>query len=170
MDDRDDNDEPDEEPNYPTVYVDGTALTDENAGDPDLERVQIEFDATANGMQTEAQERAPLGWLNSATIHLDREDDACHVLISCGDPRGAFAMTIRRLDNGNLVMHVPYPRDSMLHMPLAEHHEGTYKVGYWPKQVYFDPDASLRDGKGWTVDDGGAVVVRYATEDEARQA
>jgi len=47
-------------------------------------------------------------------------------------------MTIRRIfgDDGNerLLMHVPHPRDSMLHMDLAEHHEGTYKVGYWPAE------------------------------------
>src|SRR5262249_39058457 len=101
--------------NYPTLYVDGEPQSET---DYDLERVQVEFDATVNGYQTEADERAPLGWVNSATIHLDREDDAVHVLISVGDPRGAFAMTVRRLQDGRLVMHVPYPGEGMSHMPL----------------------------------------------------
>lgn len=38
-------------------------------------------------------------------------------------------------------------------------------------RVYFDPDAYLRDSKGWTVDEvGAALVVRYGTETEARKA
>lgn len=73
--------------------------------------------------------RFPLSWCNSANIRQDPDDDAVHVSISVGDPRGAFAMTIRRLDDGSLVMHVPYPGESMPHMKLTDLHPGTYRIG-----------------------------------------
>ncbi len=122
--------------NVPTLYVDGERI---NVEDPcDFERVQVEFDDTANGMQTEQQERAPLGWCNSASITLDREDDAVHLTISVGDPRGAFGFTVRRLSEGNsvdpngkpvLIMHVPYPDEPMPHEKLTALHPGTYRIG-----------------------------------------
>lgn len=121
--------------NYGTLYVDGTPV---ELSDPyDYERVQVEFDDTANGMQSEAQEAGPLGWCNSAAITLDRDDDAVHVSISVGDPRGAFGFTVRRLPQGNsvdpngqpvLVMHLPYPGEPMPHMTLSELHTGTYRI------------------------------------------
>ena len=119
---------------WPTLYVDGEIrFTNED----EFDRVQVEFDDVANGMLNDEQLKGPLAWCNSAAITLDREDDAVHVSISCGDPRGAFVMTIRRIE-GNLLMHVPHPGDSLLHEPLAEHHAGTYKVGYWPKETAED--------------------------------
>src|SRR5262249_40355346 len=83
------------EPNIPTLYVDGEAVaayaelnrSNDATFDPEeLERVQVEFLDASNGVQSDAMARAPLGWCNSATIHLDRDDDAVHVLISVGDP------------------------------------------------------------------------------------
>ena len=126
-------DEPDGPPDvyptlYPTLYLDGTRYE----ADYDVERVQLEFDDVANGAIED--DRAPLAWCNSATIHLDREEDSVTVLISVGDPRGAFAFTIRRLtggDNaGRLVMHTPYPGEGMPHEDLTEIRPGTYGIGH----------------------------------------
>jgi hypothetical protein len=123
--------ERDEEQGYnvPTLYLDGDASHSFDVDTTELERVQLEFDATASGTQSEADERAPLGWCNSATIHLDREEDSVTVLISVGDPRGAFAFTVRRLQDGRLIMHTPYPGESMPHLGLTEIRPGTYEVG-----------------------------------------
>ena len=81
-------------------------------------------------------ERIPFSWANSAAIILDDSDDSITVTISVGDPRGAFAFTIRRISDdakndiaGRLIMHVPYPGGGALHEKLTEHHEGTYLIG-----------------------------------------
>jgi len=78
-------------------------------------------------------ESTPLSWVNSAGIHLDAESDAVTVSISVGDPRGAFAFTVRQIepeDGGDpyLIMHTPYPGMGWAHMPLTEMHPGTYRV------------------------------------------
>jgi hypothetical protein len=113
--------------NYPTVTIDGTTV-DYDIAPYDLERVQVSFPDAENGYQTEAQEAGPLGWCNSAAITLDRSEDSITLSISVGDPRGAFALTVRRLPDGTLVMHVPYPEMSYSHMHLRKLHEGTYQV------------------------------------------
>lgn len=66
-------------------------------------------------------------WLNSARVWLDGSE--VHASISVGDPRGAFVFTVRMLDDGTLLMHVPHPGGTMLHQPLTELHPGTYKIG-----------------------------------------
>jgi len=71
----------------------------------------------------------PLSWCKSAGVNTDPRDDAVTVSISVGDPRGGFTMTIRRLPDGRLVMYLPYPERSLLHLPLREIHPGTYEVG-----------------------------------------
>lgn len=125
---------PDEEPgaNYPLVYVDGERVTGTDGrdyyGEDELERVQVSFPTKENGEQTEADEKAALGWINSAAITLDRGDDAVTLSISVGDPRGAFTLTVRRLPNGSLIMHVPHPGESFAHQPLKQLREGTYEI------------------------------------------
>jgi hypothetical protein len=80
-------------------------------------------------------QRVPLSWANSAAIHTDPGEDSITVTISVGDPRGAFAFTVRRIpddapDNGGrLIMHTPYPGEPMQHAALTEGHTGTYWVG-----------------------------------------
>lgn len=66
--------------------------------------------------------------VNSASLNFDDEHMGCTVTISVGDPRGAFAMTVRRLENGKLILHVPYEADPLPHMPLRKLHEGTYEI------------------------------------------
>lgn len=74
-------------------------------------------------------EPVPLSWANSASISVDEERDALQLAVSIGDPRGAFVLTIERMDDGTLIMHAPHPADPMLHMPLTEIHPGTFAIG-----------------------------------------
>lgn len=112
--------------NYALVYVDGDKVGRDWL---DVDRVQVSFPAAENGEQSEADEKAPLGWCNSAAITLDRNEDAVHLSISVGDPRGAFCFTVRRTSDGRLIMHFPTPEDGMLHMSLKPLHAGTYEIG-----------------------------------------
>lgn len=73
-------------------------------------------------------EPGPFAWCNSASITLDPDDNAVHVSISVGDPRGAFVMTVRQLSDGSLVLHHPHPSDGMAHMDTAELHPGTLAI------------------------------------------
>lgn len=105
---------------YPTLYVDGEPLdTSESFWDDEGARVQVEWDDVSNGYGE--------GLVNSAAI--DWTGPELTVTISTGDPRGAFAMTFRVLEDGTRLLHVPYPESSWLHEPLTELHPGTYRVG-----------------------------------------
>jgi hypothetical protein len=107
------------------LTVDGTPIeVSEEATD-----FQLSFPNVENGYNEEGDEQEALDWCNSAAIRLDEADDAVHVSISVGDPRGAFVMTVRRLPDGTLIMHLPYPESGMLHRPLTKIHEGTYQIG-----------------------------------------
>lgn len=79
----------------------------------------------------------PISWLNSAGIDIDQDNDTVTVRISVGDPRGAFAMKIERLqytdsdgnDRDELRLNVPTDQDGMPHMqltPLAS--PGYYRI------------------------------------------
>lgn len=102
-------------------------------------------------------EPLPLTWFNSAAFDFSAEEDSVTVSISVGDPRGAFAFTIRRLPahtfepysdapercrscgelpqdrrhsgRGQLVMHTPYERMGMPHVPVKKVSDGTYLIG-----------------------------------------
>jgi hypothetical protein len=87
--------------------------------------VRISNDAAENGYD---QDPGPLDWLNSARITTDPEDDAVRCAVSVGDPRGAFVFTVRRLPDGRLVIHVPYPGESLAHVETSQLHEGTLLV------------------------------------------
>ncbi|MDA0565164.1 hypothetical protein LG943_12680 [Streptomonospora sp. S1-112] len=84
-------------------------------------------------------EPTPLAWCNSAAILTDEDDDAVTVTLSVGDPRGAFAFTVRRVPDdahgpaaGRLILHVPQPGDPYPHVALTEVHPGTYLLGSGP--------------------------------------
>jgi hypothetical protein len=107
------------------LHVDGDHIDlDEAATD-----FQVSFPNVENGYNAEDEPQEALDWCNSASIQLDAEDDAVHVSISCGDSRGAFVMTVRRLPDGSLIMHLPYPEAGLLHRPLTRIHDGTYQIG-----------------------------------------
>lgn len=72
----------------------------------------------------------PHTWANSARIILDDERDAIHVTVSYADPRGSFALTVERMEDGTMRLTVPHPDDSQLHAPLTEIHPGHYKIDY----------------------------------------
>lgn len=70
----------------------------------------------------------PLSWVNSARITLDPDEDAVHCVVSVADPRGGFCFTIRRRTDGQLLIHTPYPGESLPHCTTTLHHEGTLLV------------------------------------------
>jgi len=67
--------------------------------------------------------RGPESFINSASI--DLHGDEVHVGISCGDPRGAFVMTLRKRPDGELVLHVPNQGESFPHIGTRELSPGT---------------------------------------------
>jgi len=86
---------------------------------------RISNPAAENGEPTSGA----LSWLNSARVTADPDEDAVHCVVSVADPRGGFCFTVRRMNDGTLIMHVPQPRDGMLHAPLEEMHPGTFRIG-----------------------------------------
>lgn len=71
----------------------------------------------------------PLDWFHSAGVFTSSEEDRVQFAISLADPRGAFVVTIRRLPDGRLIMHVPHEDMPSPHMPLSELHPGTFEIG-----------------------------------------
>lgn len=50
------------------------------------------------------------------------------VWLSVGDPRGAFCMTLRRISDGSLILHLPHPGETMAHVETEELHPGTLRL------------------------------------------
>jgi hypothetical protein len=72
---------------------------------------------------------AALDWLNSARLVASPKEDAIHCYVSIDDPRGALGFTVRRLQDGRIVIHCPYPEDTMPHVNVARLNEwGTLVV------------------------------------------
>lgn len=69
----------------------------------------------------------PSNWCNNAAIRI--HEDRITVTISVGDPRGAFAMSIHRGEDGDLRLSVPDPSDSLPHMKLTQLSPGFFRVG-----------------------------------------
>jgi hypothetical protein len=105
-----------------TVHYDEEKSIEDTEVCPDCESEDITEDS---GTHT---------WLNSAAITIDPESvNGVTVSISVGDPRGAWSFTVRKLDDGSMIMHTPYPGEGMPHEALVELHPGTYqRVGYDP--------------------------------------
>jgi hypothetical protein len=83
-------------------------------------------------LQLHTPVEAPLSWLNSAAINPDPDDNSISLLVSIGDPRGAFCMYLRKTPDGQIIMDVPHPDQNNLHMPLTPVYKdalGAYKVG-----------------------------------------
>ena len=87
--------------------------------------VRLSNEAAENGYE---QEPGPLTWFNSARIVADPDDDAVRCSVSVGDPRGAFVFTVRRLPDGQIVIHVPHPGESLPHVETTKLHDGTLLV------------------------------------------
>lgn len=116
-------------------YADESGSLECDAHVPDGPRMDDVESAADFGERTHRPERVALSWANGAAIHTDPEEDSITVTISVGDPRGAFAFTVRRIpdeasDNGGrLIMHTPHPDESSPHVELTTAHTGTYWVG-----------------------------------------
>ena len=116
------------------VEDDGKWIDPEAAGDDVVWR---ETCGEASTIYAEHEpETGPGTWCNSAAIVVDDEEDSVTVTVSVGDPRGAFAFTVRRIPTdassehaGRLVLHVPYPGEGMPHETLTEIHAGTFLIG-----------------------------------------
>lgn len=101
---------------------DGYGINDQGRGDDECG----DCDGTGTGPHEWAW--VPGSFANSASIHVS-DDDSISVNISVGDPRGSFRMQIRRMEDGTLILHVPYAGMSAPHMPLTELHPGTFRIG-----------------------------------------
>lgn len=97
------------------------------------------------------QEKVGLArWFNSARIHVDPEKDEVTCVVSVGDPRGGFAFTVRRKPDGELILHMPYPGESLPHQRTKQLHEGTLLVvGDSGKPLTFEDEESLDREEGW---------------------
>lgn len=73
--------------------------------------------------------RTPLAWANRAHIVLDPEEDSITVGVSLTHPAGAFTMKFRRLDDGRLIMHVPFEGMEQPHTPMYPQFPGSFAVG-----------------------------------------
>lgn len=129
------------------LYIDGEPQESEYLDEQEGFRVQVEGGWSCGECGTEDPEEhsedckaergdpGPGSFCNSAFLQFDPEENSVTVGISVGDPRGAFVFTVRKLSDGRLVMHVPYPGMTWEHEKLTPHHEGTYGVGYgWEKE------------------------------------
>ena len=81
-----------------------------------------------NGEWGDDDEAMPLGWLNSASIVTDADDDAVRFFVSVGDPRGAFQFTVRRMPDGELLIQTPTTDHPESHRPLRELFPGTLQI------------------------------------------
>ena len=90
--------------------------------DDSVEPVELAIhnDQKINGDFSDDDLAMPLGWMNSASIVTDADDDAVRFFVSVGDPRGAFQFTVRRMPDGELLIQTPTTGDSFLHRPLRE--------------------------------------------------
>jgi len=74
------------------------------------------------------QEPGPLDWLNGCRVVLDPEEDSVSCVVSVADPRGGFCFTVRRLPDGQIVLHLPHPGESMPHAETRQLHPGTLVI------------------------------------------
>ena len=120
-----------------SLELDTAAGTHRDTADPyECPSVRVCNDAAENG----EPDPGPLFWLNSAAIRVDPDDDAIHLSASVADPRGAFVMTVRRLPDGRIVIHLPHVGQSMPHVETAElHGPGTLVLTH----TAGDPDRAI---------------------------
>jgi hypothetical protein len=127
-----------------TSYLDGEPTTEQP--DDEEPRVQLEG-AAAEGLQDECHEcgawyaddettchgckaerdiHEPRYWLNSVAAGMGNRE--AYASISVGDPRGAFGMQVRRWNGPGLLVHTPYPGESLPHEQLEWIRAGTMQI------------------------------------------
>jgi len=67
-------------------------------------------------------ESNPVQWCNNAGV--DVTDESVRVWISTGDPRGAFVMTMRKLEDGRIILYTPHEGDTTPHEHTRLIHPG----------------------------------------------
>lgn len=85
------------------------------------ERYAEDPEALANIDQTAVE-----SWANGAGVIVD--GNQVQVWVSTGDPRGAFTMTLRRLDNGEIIIHLPYEGEGLPHEETRQISPGTLVI------------------------------------------
>jgi len=111
-----------------TVFVDHEVAHTHLDDSVEPVELAIHNDQKINGDFSDDDRAMPLGWLNSASIVTDADDDAVRFFVSVGDPRGAFQFTVRRMPDGELLIQTPTTGDSFLHRPLRELFPGTLQI------------------------------------------
>lgn len=131
-----------------SIWLDGSGTWRHQGGSdpiycPDWDPSEDDDKVEARPAHEPIPESGPGTWCNSAAVVVNDEEDSVTVTISVGDPRGAFAFTVRKVAPllgetgevlnpdlvGRLLLHVPYPGESLPHAALAELHPGTFLVG-----------------------------------------
>lgn len=112
---------------YSTASINHQEVLTEVLGG-EVDQVRIGHPDIENGHEVDEKEH--FSWLNWADVVKSEKYDELHLRASLGDPRGCFVITIRRMSNGELIMHVPHEDESAAHMKLTKLHEGTYKIGH----------------------------------------
>lgn len=90
-------------------------------------------------------------WFNSARISVDPDREEVTCVVSIGDPRGGFVFQVRRNSKGQILIHTPYPGESMPHMRTKQDHEGTLIVvgDHGDEPLTFDDEEQLNRDYGW---------------------
>lgn len=117
------------------VRITGAYLT-EDMGDEitawaeDEGRVSVGFPWDADYSDRDEDDRpdesSPEMWCNAAGV--DVTSDEVRLWISTGDPRGAFQITARRMDDGTILLHLPTPGEGLAHEETVELHPGTLAI------------------------------------------
>lgn len=122
---------------------DGLHTCADNCEAPEYECDSLACNGVARVEARHVPVRKVLSWVNSAALDFDARDDSVTVTVSVGDPRGAFAMALRRHtpDEGDpyLTLSTPCPGESWAHMPLAYLSQGYYRVQPYGGSAEPDP-------------------------------
>tara|TARA_R100000353_G_scaffold11516_1_gene12189 strand:- start:390 stop:740 length:351 start_codon:yes stop_codon:yes gene_type:complete len=68
-------------------------------------------------------------WLNWASITKSERYDELYLNVSIADPRGSIGITIRRTDDGELLLFTP-TEDEHGHVKIKKLGEGRFKLGH----------------------------------------
>ena len=71
-------------------------------------------------------ETHPVQWCNN--VGVDVTDESVRVWISTGDPRGAFVMTMRKMDDGRIILYTPHDGDVTPHEETRQIHPGALVI------------------------------------------
>lgn len=118
------------------IRISGAYLSEDNGdeitayADDGECRVSVGFpwdaDYSDMGEDERPDEKSPEMWCNHAGVEV--ADDEIRLWISTGDPRGAFQITARRMDDGTILLHLPTPGEGLAHEETVALHPGTLAI------------------------------------------